>query len=204
MIKQLETIARQCNNIHHKKKRYFMKKRFNFLPHDTLIIDYNICLNDFKETSQDSSMLFEDDETEENKKLIEKEIYSMSFDEYLNYLKLIGDICCFGPKAHMKILLKPYYLLNRILSTTLFRPHIDQWLNYENNIILRFSGYYPSQDLFDIDRKRLLMRGEFTWNMLCILVHEQNNHFNIFDYCHLLEQLHLGYLNQSNLNCKII
>ncbi|CAF3552791.1 unnamed protein product [Rotaria sp. Silwood1] len=132
----------------------------------------------------------------------------MSFDECLNYLKLIGDFFCFGQKSHMRILLKPYYLLNNLLSNTLFRPNIEQWLNYNDNMVFRFSGYYSSEKLFNIDRQRLLTRGEFTWKMLNVLFYEQNNNNislteqNIFDYCHLMERLYLGYLNQSNLNRK--
>jgi hypothetical protein len=130
----------------------------------------------------------------------------MSFDEHLDYLKLIGDILCFGQKPHITIFIKPYYYLNEILSKTIFRPHIDQWLNYEDNMVFRFSGYYSSETLFNIDRQRLLTRGEFTWNMLNVLFYEQNNNNitlteqNILDYCRLMERLYLGYVNESNLN----
>ncbi|CAF3013476.1 unnamed protein product [Rotaria sp. Silwood2] len=211
IIEQLETIAQQWAIVHHKQKRQLIKQRFAFLKHDALIINYDTCLKKFEQQKQ-VPLVFpdddnDDDETEKNKKLI-AEINAMSFDECLDYLKLIGDIFCFGQKSHMKILIKPYYLLNKILSNTLFRPNIDQWLNYDDNMVFRFSGYYPEQKLFDIDRQRLLTRGEFTWKMLNVLFYEQNNNNinlteqNIFDYCHLMERLYLGFLNKSNLSCK--
>jgi hypothetical protein len=199
IIEQLEIIAQHWNIIHHKQKRQYVKQRLGFIQQDTLTIDYETCLKHFKKQTE---FLPEDDDE------ITEELNQMSFDNYLDYLKLIGDILCFGQKPHITILLKPYYFLNKILSTTIFRPHIDQWLNYDDNMIFRFSGYYPSQKLFDIDRERLLTRGEFTWNMLNVLFYEQNNNNicltkqNILDYCRLMERLHLGYINQSNLNRK--
>ncbi|CAF1183875.1 unnamed protein product [Rotaria sordida] len=207
IIEQLETITQQWNIVHHKQKRQLIKQRFAFLKHDALIINYDTCLKRFEQQKQVPLILSDnDDEIEENKQLIEEELNSMSFDECLDYLKLIGDMFCFGQKSHMRILIKPYHLLNKILSNTLFRPNIDQWLNYDDNMVFRFSGYYPSEKLFDIDRQRLLTRGEFTWNMLNVLFYEQNNNNislteqKIFDYCYLMERLYLGYLNQSNLN----
>ena len=44
--------------------------------------------------------------------------------------------------------------------------------------------------------------------MLNVLFFEQNNHStslsedDIIDYCRLMQQLHLGYVNESNLECK--
>jgi hypothetical protein len=73
-------------------------------------------------------------------------------------------------------------------------------------MVFRFSGYYSSEKLFNIDRQRLLTRGEFTWNMLNVLFYEQNNNNislteqNLLDYCRLMERLYLGYVNESNLN----
>jgi hypothetical protein len=190
LINQFELIARQWNLVHDKQKRQLVKQHLNFISQDALIIDYDTFIQDFKQQNQS-----EDDN-------------QISFDEHLDYLKLIGDILYFGPKSNRLILLKPYYLLNEILSNTLFRSHIDQWLHYDDNMIFRFSGYYPSQTSFEFDRQRLLLRGEFTWNMLNVLFHEQNNknisltQQNILDYCHLMEQLYLGYTNQSNLTRK--
>ncbi|CAF2066349.1 unnamed protein product [Rotaria magnacalcarata] len=212
LIEQLEAIAQQWNIVHHKQKQEVIKQLFTFLNPDALIINYDTCLNHFEQHKENLLTLSDDDnddddKIEENKKLNE-EINSMSFDECLDYLKLIGEIFCFGQKSHMRILLKPYHLLNEILSSTLFRPNIDRWLNYDNNMVFRFSGYYPSQNLFDIDRQRLITRGEFSWNMLNVLFFEQNTNNiglieqNIFDYCHLMERLYLGYLNQANLSRK--
>jgi len=206
VIEQLEIIAQQWNIVHHKQKRQYVKQRFDFIQQDALIIDYDTCLEYFEEHNQ--FLPENNEEIEENKQIVEEELNQMSFDDYLNYLKLIGDILCFGQKPDTIILLKPYYFLNEILSTTLFRPHIDQWLNYEDNMIFHFSGYYLTQKLFDIDRERLLMRGEFTWKMLNALFYEHNDdnisltEENILDYCHLMERLYLGYVNGSNLNCK--
>jgi hypothetical protein len=169
-----------------------VKQRLSFIPQDALIIDYDTCLEGFEEQNQSLS----EDERER------------TLNEHLDYLKLIGDILYFGPKSNRLILLKPYYLLNEILSTTLFRSHIDQWLHYDDNMVFHFSGYYPSQTLFELDRQRLLIRGEFTWNMLNVLFCEQNNRNtglteeNILDYCQLMERLYLGYVNESNLDCK--
>ena len=187
-IDKLETIARQWNLVHDKQTRMLVRQRFHFLSNESLTIDYETCLNQFNEQSS------KDDR--------------MSFDEYLDYLKLIGDILCFGTKPNSIILLRPYYFLNEILSTTIFRSRIAQWLNYEDNMVFRFSGYYPTQDQFEIDRERVLNRGEFTWRMLNVLFYEQNNttigltERNILDYCQLMERLYLGFINQSNTNRK--
>ena len=193
LINQFELIAQQWNLVHDKQKRQLVKERLSFVPEDAFVIDYNTFLLNFEEQNQ----------SEDGQQPKE-----MSFDEHLDYLNLIGDILYFGPKSNRLILLKPYYLLNEILAATLFRPHIDQWLHYDDNMVFRFSGYYPTQTSFELDRQRLLQRGEFTWNMLNTLFHEQNNQStslteqNILDYCHLMERLYLGYTNQSNLNRK--
>jgi Leucine-rich repeat (LRR) protein len=204
VIDKLENIAKEWNIKHHKKKRHVLKRRLGFIEQDSLIIDYETCLKQFE---QPYSLFDDDDETEE---LLENEINQMNLNECLDYLKLTGDIICFGQNPHITILLKPYYLLNNILSRTIFRPNIDQWLNYDDNMIFRFSGYYRTQELFDIDRQRLLTRGEYTWKMLNVLFFEQNNddhclvQQNIIDYCRLMEYLYLGYLNESNINCNKI
>jgi hypothetical protein len=209
VIEQLDTIAQQWNILHHKQKQRFIKQRLGFYQQqDALIINYDSCLKHFQQQKHYPLILSDENEIEEDKLLVEEEINQMSFDECLDYLKLIGDILIFGQKPDIIILIKPYYTLNKILANTLFRPHIDQWLDYNNNMVFRFSGYYSSQKLFDIDRQRLLTRGEFTWKMLNVLFFEQNNNDislnnqNIFDYCRLMERLYLGYLNESNLNCK--
>lgn len=209
VIEKLENIAQQWNILHHKQKQQYVKQCLGFYQQDALIINYNTCLKYFEQQKPFSIILSDDDDDEiEETKLLEEEINQMSFDECIDYLKLIGDIFCFSQKTEIIILIKPYYLLNQLLASTLFRPYIDQWLDYKTNMIFRFSGYYSSQTLFDIDRQRLLTRGEFTWKMLNILFFEQNmndnclNDQDIFDYCRLMQRLYLGYLNDSNLNCK--
>lgn len=206
VIEKLENIAQQWNMKHHKQKRQVLKRRLGFIEQNSLIIDYETCFKHFEQSI--SSFDDDDDINEDNKKLIENEIDRMNFDQCLDYLKMTGDILCYGQNSQITILVKPYYLLNNILSRTIFRSHIDQWLNYDENMIFCFSGYYRTQELFDIDRERLLTRGEFTWKMLNILFFEQNNNSqslieqNIIDYCDLMEYLYLGYLNESNLNRK--
>jgi hypothetical protein len=208
VIEQLETIAQQWNIVHHKQKRQFVKQRLSFLQRDALIIDYPTCVKRFKQQKQISSSVSEDedDNIEENTEIFDEELNLMSLDQCLDYLKLIGDILYFGQKPHRSILIKPYHILNKILASSLFRPQIEQWLNYDDNMVFRFSGFYPSQKLFDFDRQRLLTRGEFTWKMLNVLFYEQNNNNislteqNILNYCRLMERLYLGYLNESNLN----
>lgn len=203
-IEILEIIAEQWNMKHHKQKRTVLKRRLGFLELDSLIIDYDTCLKHFDGTNTPSSLLSDNEDNES----IEKEINQMTFDACLDYLKLTGDIICFKQNFLTTILLKPYFLLNNILSRTVFRPHIDDWLNYDDNLVFHFSGYYQTKELFDIDRQRLLKRGEYTWNMLNVLFFEQNNsnidlvEKVIIDYCRLMEQLNLGYLNESNSNCK--
>ena len=214
VIQQLELIAQQWNLVHHKQKRRFVKQRLKFLPYNDLVIDYQTCFKRFEEhqkqnhSSSSSSSSSSDDEEEEDE-IIQAELNRMSFDDYLDYLKLIGDILYFNPdKSNRIILLKPYYFLNEILSTTLFRPRMEQWLNYDDNMIFRFSGHYLSQESFDLDRQRLLIRGEFTWKMLNILFLEQNNHNlrlnqqSLLDYCRLMEQFYLGFINDSNVKRK--
>lgn len=209
LIEQLETIGQQWNIVHHKQKRDYVKENFAFFEPNDLLIDYETCLNYFEQQKENSSTVSQDEEnkTEENKELRD-EVNAMSFDECLDYLKIIGEIFCFGEKFHMRLLVRPYFLLNGLLSNTIFRPNIDHWLNYDHNMVFRFSGFYPSQTLFDIDRERLLTRGEFTWRMLNVLFYEQNNNNvgiterDIFENCRLMERLFLGYLNRANLNCK--
>lgn len=205
VIEKFEIIAQQCNIKHHKQKRQILKQRLGFFEEDSLIIDYESFLKRFEESN---SSYDDEDIDDDNQKLLENEVNSMNFDECIDYLKLTGDIICYGQKSQLTIFLKPFYLLNNILSRTIFRPHIDQWLNYDENMIFRFSGYYRTQELFDIDRERLLTRGEFTWYMLNVLFCEQNINNqslieeNIIDYCHLMEYLYLGYLNEPNINRK--
>jgi hypothetical protein len=205
VIEKLEMIAQQWNIQHHKQKRQVLKRRLGFLESDSIIINYDTCLQRFEQQNFSSD---DDNEAEENNELLENEINQMTLDACLDYLKLTGDILCFGQTPHITILIKPYHLLNNILSRTIFRPHINQWLNYDDNMVFHFSGYYPTQELFDIDRQRLLTRGEYTWNMLNVLFFEQNNdkqslnEQTIIAYCNLMEHLYLGYLNESNLNCK--
>jgi Leucine-rich repeat (LRR) protein len=196
IIEILEIIAQQWNMKHHKQKRQILKQQLGFNEQDSLIIDYETCLKYFKQTI--SSF-------DEDQELLKNEINQMNLDDCLTYLTLTGDIITFNQST---ILLKPYYLLNTILSRTIFRPHIEQWLNYDENLLFHFSGYYPTEELFNIDRQCLLTRGEYTWKMLTILFFAQNNNNEsvleqtIIDYCRLMECLHLGYVIESNLNCK--
>lgn len=202
VIEIIETIAQQWNIKHHKQKRQVLKRRLGFMEQDSLLIDYETCSQRFEQRSPSV------DEEVENHKLLENEITQMTLDDCLDYLTLTGDIICVGQASQPTILLKPYYLLNDILSRTIFRPRMDQWLNYDENMLFRFSGYYRSEELFNIDRQRLLTRGEFTWKMLSMLFFEQNNaslsltEQQIIDYCRLMERLYLGFLNESNLSCK--
>lgn len=209
IIQQLEIIGQQWNLVHHKQKRRFVKQRLKFLPYDDLVIDYQTCFKRYEEYLKQKDSPSDDNDEEEEDNIIKKELDQMSFDDYLDYLKLIGDIFYFNPdKSNRLILLKPYYFLNEILSCTLFRPRMDQWLNYDDNMIFRFSGHYLSQESFDLDRQRLLIRGEFTWKMLNILFLEQNNHDHrltqqsLLDYCRLMEQFYLGFVNESNVKRK--
>ncbi|CAF0882898.1 unnamed protein product [Rotaria sp. Silwood1] len=207
-IEILEIIAEQWNIIHHKGKRQVLKRRLGFIKSDSLIIDYDTCLIRFQQQQQQQnqslSVLFDNEKNES----IEQEINQMTFDECLDYLKITGDILCFEQNSPKTILVKPYYLLNNILCRTIFRPHINEWLNYDDNMVFHFSGYYQTQDLFNIDRQRLLTRGEYTWNMLNVLFYELNDNNiklierNIIDFCHLMEHLYLGYLNESNSNYR--
>jgi hypothetical protein len=203
IIEILEIIAQQWNIKHYKRKREVLKRRLGFIEQDSLTIDYETCLKRFEQ----STSSFDDDD-EENEQSLENEINQMNLNDCLIYLTLTGDIICFGPTYQSIILLKPYYLLNNILSRTIFRPHIEQWLNYDENMLFRFSGYYRTEDLFNIDRQCLLTRGEYTWKMLTTLFFAQNNdnqsvlERTIIDYCRLMECLHLGYVNESNLDRK--
>jgi hypothetical protein len=209
-IEQLESIAQQRNIIHNKHKRLILKQRLGLTASDTsFIMDYDPCQQQFERSCSstllnDNNMMNDDDGKQ---LLVNDEINRMSFDDCLDYLKLTGDIICSGTKSTMTIVSKPYNLLNQIFSRTLFRSHLEQWLNYDDNVIFHFSGYYPTQESFDIDRQRLLTRGEFTWNMLTILFNEQNwtsgslVDEQLIDYCRLIERLQLGYIVESNLNC---
>lgn len=215
VIEKFELIAQQWNLVHHKQKRQFVKQRLKYLPYEQLVIDYESCFQQFQEqrehhhSSSSSSVLSSSESEEEEDEIIAKELNQMSFDDYLDYLKLIGDLVEFNlEKSKRILLLKPNYFLNEILSATIFRPRLEQWLNYDDNMIFRFSGHYLSQESFDIDRQRLLNRGEFTWKMLNVLFHEQNNHnFRLnqdilLDYCRLMERFYLGFINESNSKRK--
>ena len=206
-IEQLETLARQWKIVHHKQKRLKLRQRFRFIPNDSIIVDYNTCLKHFEQQAQAPPIPSDDDNgetSEEEQRWIKDELDPMSFDECLDYLELVGDILRFDQKPQMTLIFKPFYLLNQIFARTLFRPHLDQWLNYETNMIFRFSGYYPTEEIFTLDSQRLFTRGEFTWSMLNVLFFEQNIQENglteqdLIDFCRLMERLHLGYSNQSN------
>ncbi|CAF2559345.1 unnamed protein product [Rotaria sp. Silwood2] len=147
-IEILEIIAEQWNIIHHKGKRQVLKRRLGFIQSDSSIIDYDTCLKRFQQQQNQSLSVLSDNEKNES---IEQEINQMTFDECLDYLKITGDILCFEQNSPKTILVKPYYLLNNILCRTIFRPHINEWLNYDDNMIFHFSGYYQTQELFNID-----------------------------------------------------
>ena len=208
VIEQLETIAQQWKRLHHKEKRASVRRRLGFEQDDALVINYSTCLKLFEQQTAATSDRRPNDEGEKMNRSVVEELNQMNFDQCLDYLKLIGDILCVGHKPQITILIKPYYFLNEILARTVFRPRIDQWLNYEENMIFRFSGCYLTEQLFAIDRERLLKRGEFTWNILSILFYEQHyDHLDlteqtIVDYCRLIERLQLGYVNPSNLRCE--
>ena len=212
MIDRLESLSQQWNLIHHKEKRNEIRHRLPFIPQDSLVIDYETCAKQFEQHHRKSMSRSKDEHESENiddhKQLIDNELNEMNFDDCLEYLKLLGDILYFGQKPHMIIILKPYFLLNRILSLTLFRSDIRQWLNYKTNLLFRFSGHYLTEDLFNIDRRRLLENGEFTWKMLNLLFFQSNNNetslteHHLIHYCRLMERLCLGYMNQSNYQGK--
>ncbi|CAM4872819.1 unnamed protein product [Rotaria socialis] len=202
VIEILEIIAEQWNIKHHKQKRQLLKRRLGLVESNSIIIDYDTCLNQFQQ--QTIPPLSEN----ENRTPVEEEINQMTFEQCLDYLKVLGDILVFEQRSSRTIIVKPYHLLNNILSRSLFRPYMNEWLNYDDNMIFHFSGYYPTQELFNIDRQRLLTRGEYTWNMLNCLFFAQNNNNtcvieeNIIDICRLMEHLYLGYLNESNPNYR--
>ena len=219
VIEQLEHIARQWNSVHHKDKRTELQHRFSFVPADSIVVDYDACSKRFEllknspskpngtEVGDDQ----EDDDDEdrgENHQLLIEEVDAMSFDQCLDYFELVGDIHCFGPKSQVVLIFKPYYLLNQILAKTIFRPNMEEWLNFDSNHVFRFSGYYSTEEQFQKDCERMFSRGEFTWNMLNVLFYEQNNdpialnEQNLIDYCRLMERLQLGFLNQTNMYCK--
>lgn len=210
VLEQLESLAQQWNVTHAKGKRGNLKRRLGFIKPESLVIDYQACQERFEHAMQSSLSRSTDDLNGEveMQDLIDEEINQMTFDDCLDYLKLTGDIVCCGCKPYVTIIIKPYYLFNRILSQTFLRPHLDSWLNYDDNVVFHFSGFYPTQASFDLDRQRLLNRGEFSWNMLNILFYDQHNdsvHLceqYIIGYCRLMERLGLGYVNESNLNCE--
>ena len=206
-IEHLESLAQQWNIVHHKEKRLKLRQRFRFIPDGSIIVDYSTCLKYFEQQAQASLIPSDEDEdetSEEEQQWIKDELDPMSFDACLDYLQLVGDILCVDQKPQMILIFQPSYLLNQIFARTLFRSHLDQWLNYDTNMIFRFSGYYPTEEMFTLDCQRLFTRGEFTWNMLNVLFFAQNNQQvglteqNLIDYCRLMERLYLGYSNQSN------
>ncbi|UJR28508.1 hypothetical protein I4U23_009746 [Adineta vaga] len=198
-IQQLETIAQQWNFRHHKYKQQLVQQRLGFYQQNTFVFNYETCFKHFEERNLSASIVFNEnmdgDAIEINQLIMQDEINQMSFDECLNYLKLLGDILHFGPQPHSIIILKPDYLINKIFAHTLFRPHLDRWLNYHTNVVFQFSGYYSSEELFEIDRQRLITRGEFTWRMLKVLFYERTsnnieiNELSIVDYCRLMQRL---------------
>lgn len=202
VIEVLEMIAEQWNITHHKQKRQSLKQRLGLFESNSIIIDYDTCFERFQQQNSSPSS------DNENSTSVEQEINQMTFDGCLDYLKMTGDIIIFEQRSPKLILLKPYELLNNVLCRTIFRPSIDEWLNYDDNMLFRFTGYYPKQELFNIDRQRLLTRGEFTWNMLNVLFFAQNNNNtcvieeNIINVCRLMEHFYLGYLSESNSSCK--
>lgn len=197
IIEVFETIAQQWNIQHHKHKRQILKQRLQLFEHNSLLIDYQTF-------EQSHSLLSQTpDDTTPIPPSLETELTRMTLNDCLTYLTLTGDILCLYQTTPPTILLKPCFLLNNILSRTIFRPRMEQWLNYEENLIFHFTGYYHNEDLFKLDRKRLLTRGEFTWSMLSVLFFEQNlSDQTIIEYCQLMERLSLGFLTPSNLNCK--
>lgn len=228
VIEQFEYVARQWNFVHHKDKKLQLRQRFAFVPSESIIVDHDACLKRFeleknsaakkKQTDHRTVTEFtaatvvddedEDEDMGENYQLLVKELDAMTFDQCLDYFQLVGDIQCFGSKSQMILIFKPYYLLNQILAKTIFRPNMEQWLNFDLNHVFRFSGFYLTEEQFKIDCERMFTRGEFTWNMLNVLFYEQNldpvslNEQNLIDYCRLMEKLQLGFLNQTNMYCE--
>ena len=187
LIEKFELIAQKWNLKYPKQLNSILKQNLRFFRENTIFIDYETCLKSFEEMKSTFNI-------------------QMTFDQCLEYLKLLGDILYFPQRS---ILVKPYFLFNNVLSRTIFRPDIDRWLNYDENLLFRFTGYYPTIELFEIDRERLLNRGEFTWNMLNVLFFEQNKSDrclidkHILYYCEIMEHLSLGFIHPANLNCKL-
>lgn len=188
-FRQFETIGHQWNFVHHKEKRMKLKQRLGFLLPQSVIVDYETCRQRFES---------ENDE----------EIDQMTFDDCLDYLKLTGDILTWPCQNNQTIINRPYHLLNEIFARTIFRSDLEQWLNYEQNVIFHYSGFYLTSSEFEIDRQRIFQRGEFSWKMLNVLFHDQHNKScdltekYIIENCRLMEKLFLGFVNESNLNCK--
>ena len=201
-IEILENIAQQWNIQHHKQKRLVLKQRLGLFERDSLLINYQQFEQAHSSLIEQQQQQHIDNETPIPPSL-QTELTRMTFNDCLTYLTLTGDILCLYQTSPPTILLKPSFLFNQILTRTIFRPRMNQWLNYEENMVFHFTGHYPNQEVFNLDRERLLTRGEFTWSMLNVLFFEQNpSQATIVDYCQLMERLSLGFLNQSNLNCR--
>ncbi|CAF1651137.1 unnamed protein product [Adineta ricciae] len=218
VIERFESIAQQWNIVHRKGKQQALKRRLGFLGQELSTIDYETGLKRFQKSSgnfsesseyesevQESTKIEEENDKEKDE-FIESEIDQMTFDECLIYLQTTGDILFFTQGTQTIILIKPYYLLNKIFARTIFRPDLEQWLDYDENMIFHFGGYYSTEESFQLDCHRLLTRGEYTWKILHVLFNEQNTNPEslvdqiIIDYCRLMECLHLGYVSESNFN----
>ena len=209
VIEKLELIAQQWNQVHCKHKRLAVKRTLGLMALDSLVVDDQWCSAHFERAKASFSLPPMDDNADEHDRLIKNEIQQMNLHDCLEYLRLTGDLIYGGSVPTGMIIVRPYYLFNQILSRTLFRPRLDQWLDYDENIVFHFTGYYPTRKSFEVDRQRLLTRGECTWKMLNVLFFEQNNHSTslseeyIIDCCRLMQQLQLGFVNESNTDCKI-
>ncbi|CAF4846307.1 unnamed protein product, partial [Rotaria socialis] len=100
VIEILEIIAEQWNIKHHKQKRQLLKRRLGLVESNSIIIDYDTCLNQFQQ--QTIPPLSEN----ENRTPVEEEINQMTFEQCLDYLKVLGDILVFEQRSSRTIIVK--------------------------------------------------------------------------------------------------
>ncbi|CAF1636368.1 unnamed protein product, partial [Didymodactylos carnosus] len=199
LIIQLEIIAKKWNNIHEKNKRLNFKRKLNIFNQKNIIIDYNHCRKKFdnkyiqvvdNKTSFDEDEQSSEDIDKENDE--ENELDPIEFDSCLEFLRLTGDIVWIDKQKQLRnfIIIKPHLLFNII--TSFLRSNFHQWLNYEENVLFHYSGYFLTKNSFENDKERLLVNGEYTWKMLNVLLIDFClNEQQIIEYCLLMERLYM-------------
>lgn len=186
MIKILTTrfLAEQKLNYRHEKnKRKIVKRAFGLEGENDFLIDLERALENF-----------------------EKAETPFDFESSVEYLKLTGDLVRCGSAEKVKFITRPYYVFNQLLCRTLFRPRLDEWLNYEENLLFHFSGFYPTKESFEVDREKILRRGQFSWSMLKLLFIDESrtNEEFLIRFAYLVEDLRVGFVEESNSNCEKI